>query len=150
MGMHSVAGRSAATAATSDNVGAALWNPAAAKILWVTEISWFKTVATADIAGLVRTSTRGTQTSTVTPDADNAYARDLTNSAAGVLDVTYSAQPTIQGPYLWRIGLPAAVAAGFIKVFKRPIAVPPGTGLAIATPVATILQPGDVAFEFED
>lgn len=150
MPRYAVAGRAAATAATADNVGAALWNPAAAKGLKVVEVHWFKITATADNLGIVRISTRGTQTLTVTPDADNDYERLVVPATGALLDLTYSAQPTLQTPYLKRINLPAAVGAGVMWVFPIPIDVPFGTGLAIATPTAVVLQSADVTFVFDD
>jgi hypothetical protein len=147
MGLNSVAGRSAATAATADNFACALWNPASTKDLWVIEVALAKTVATADNHGIVRITARGTQTSTVTPDTDNAWNRDGTPPTGAVLDVTYSAQPTIASPYLKRWNLPAAIGAGFVFTFPNPgIRVPAGTGLGIATPVAVILQASDVTY----
>ncbi len=150
MGLNSVGGRSVATAATADNVGAAFWNPHSTKRIWVTEVAWCKTVTTVDNPGLIRISTRGTQTLTFTPDIDNAWERDVDHPSGAVLDATYSAQPTVQGPYLWRWNLPAAIGSGFIKSLSGPgtpgLCIPPGTGLAIATPVAVVLQPGDVSF----
>jgi hypothetical protein len=118
--------------------------------LTVFEVHFAKTVATVDNPGLVRTTTRGTQTLTVTPDIDNHNLRLLTAITGAVLDLTYSAQPTIAGPYLDRKNLPAAIGGNFIWVFEKGVRVPAGTGLAIATPVAVILQPGDVTFVWEE
>lgn len=112
--------------------------------LTVDEIHGFITAATATSPGLVRITTRGTQTLTVTPDIDNHDERLLTPITGAVLDLTYSAQPTVAGPYLHRTNLPAAIGAGFMWVFPRGIRVPAGTGLALATPVAVILGVLDV------
>lgn len=144
-------GRCVATAATADNVGAALWNPHATMDLTVDEVHFFQTVGTVSNPGLVRTTTRGTQTLTVTPDIDNHDERLLAPITGALLDLTYSAQPTLATPYLMRINLPAAIGAGFIWAFApKGIRVPAGTGLAIATPVAVILQPGDVTFVWHE
>jgi hypothetical protein len=144
------AGRSVATAATADNIGAALWNPHATMDLTVDEIHFFITVATTTNPGIVRITTRGTQTLTVTPDIDNHDERLLTCITGAVLDLTYSAQPTIAGPYLDRKVFPAAVGAGWTWVFDPGIRVPAGTGLAIATPVAVILGAGDVTYVWHE
>jgi hypothetical protein len=146
MGFYSVAGRTAATAATADNFGGSLWNPSATKSLWVVEIAFAKTVATVDNQGVVRISARGTATTTTTPDTDNAWDRDGTPPSGALLDIAYSAQPTIASPYQKRWNLPAAIGSGFIFTFPGPgIKVPAGTGLGLATPVAVILQPGDLS-----
>lgn len=144
------AGRSVATAATADNVGAALWNPHATMDLTVDEVHFFITAATVTNPGLVRTTTRGTQTLTVTPDIDNHDERLLAPITGAVLDLTYSAQPTIAGPYLDRKNFPAAIGAGYMWVFPRGIRVPAGTGLAIATPVAVILGAGDATYVWHE
>ena len=149
MPRYSVGGRSVATAATGDNVGAALWNPHATKPIWVRKIEWFKTVGTADNPSLVRISTRGTASLTVTPTATNDWQSASVAPVSGMLlDLTYSAQPTVAGVYLIRNNLIATVGAGLVWDLDKDggIRVGPGTGLAVATPVAVILQPADVTF----
>jgi len=147
VGFNSVGGRSAATAATDESVGCTLWNPHASSRVWVTEVSIAKTVATVDNPALQRTSTRGTQTVTVTPDIDNSYERDISSPSGIVLDVTYSAQPTLQGPHLSVWNLPAAVASGRVWRFDPPgLCIPFGTGLAVCTHVAVVLQPQDATY----
>lgn len=145
-----VAGRTAATAATADNCAGALWNPHATKDITVYEVHFFHVTGTADNEGLTRITARGTASSTVTPDIDNDDARLLAPISGALLDVTYSAQPTLASPYLQRINLPAAIGAGFIWVFERGIRVPAGTGLALATPTAVILQAGDLTFVWDE
>lgn len=148
---HRVGGRSAATAATADHAAAAIWNPHASISLFVKEIAVVKTVATADNHGLIRTTTRGTAGSTVTPDADNDDNRRGTNGPGALLDLAaFTVQPTLQTPYLARSNLAAAIGAGFIWVFDESgIEVPAGTGLAIVTPPAVILQPSDITVVFK-
>lgn len=146
---YSVGGRTAATAATANHCGAALWNASSTRWLFITQISWAKTVATADNVGFVRISTRGTAGSTVTPAQQNDYTYDGAPPTGALLDLAaYSVQPTIisSTAYIWRWHLPAAVGAGFILPLPAPIGVPPGAGLAIVTPPATVLQPADVGF----
>jgi hypothetical protein len=118
--------------------------------LTVDEVHFFQTTATVSNPGLVRTTTRGTQTTTVTPDIDNHDERLLAPITGAVLDLDYSADPTIAGPYLHRLNLAAVIGVGFIWVFNRGIRVPAGTGLALATPVAVLLQPGDVTFVWHE
>ena len=145
-----VAGRTAATAATIDNVGAELWNPHGTKSVYVNEVWWFQTTAAVGNQGLVRTSAKGTSTLTVTPDADNATDRRAVPPSGATLELTFSAQPTLATPYLARTNTAAAIGLGFIWVFPMPIEVPAGTGLAIATPVAVVLAVSDVTFAFEE
>lgn len=152
MDRHAAAGRTVATAATANHVGAQLWNPSSSASIYVYEIHWVKTVATVDNLSIQRSSTRGaTPTATVTPDADNEFEGGTTSPTATVLELaTFGTQPTLATPALLRWNLPAAIGAGLMWVFSTPIRVRPGTGLCVATPVAVILQPADVAFVWEE
>lgn len=144
-------GRTAATAATANVVGAALWNPHSTIPLRVTEISWAKTVATVDNLALIRITARGTASATATPVIGNDLLRGVAPPSGAVLDVTYSAQPTLDGAvYLYRWNLPAAIGAGIFWSFRSVIRIPPGTGLALVTPVAVVLQPADVTFSWAE
>jgi hypothetical protein len=146
-----VAGRSVvSTGAGADNIGCALWNPHATMDLTVDEVHFFNTVATVSNPGLVRTTTRGTQTSTVTPDIDNHDERLLAPITGAVLDLDYSADPTIAGPYLHRVNLPAVIGAGMMWVFPVGIRVPAGTGLAIGSPVAVATTAMDVTYVWHE
>lgn len=152
MGYYSVGGRSVATAATDEIPAANFWNPATNKRLWVVEISVSKTVATIDNPAIQRTSTIGTAGSTVTPDIDNALERDFAPPSGCTLGLsTFSVVPTAQGPHIKVWNLPAAIGGGFIFIFPgKGICVPPGTGLAVVTHVAVILQPLDINFVWEE
>lgn len=149
MSEYYVAGKTAATAATINNVGGALWNPGSSPID-VFEIGWNKAVATADELAVVRITARGTATSTVTPTSVNDTENSRAPASGAVVDVTYSAQPTVGAIYMYRWNLPASIGCGIILTFPTGIRVPGGAGLAIATPIATILQPADVMFRFAD
>lgn len=149
-----VGGRSANTAATADHVAALLWNPDSVRSLWVEEIHIQKsTTATADSHGVVRTSTAGaTPTTTVTPDLDNDFEREITPDTGALLYLaTFGTQPTLATPYMYRGNLPAAIGGAAQYVFPgNGIKVPPGTGLAVATPVAVILMASDFTFVFHE
>ena len=138
------------TAAAIDDCGANLWNPHASISIFVVEVHIFKVGATVDNPGLVRTSARGTQTATVTPDIDNHYANRYAPISGAVIDTDWSALPTVAGPYLMRAHLPAAAGAGLIWVFSQPIEIPAGKGLAVATPIATILQDANITFVWDE
>jgi hypothetical protein len=147
-----VAGRSVvSTGALADNVGCALWNPHATMDLTVDEIHFFNTVATVSNPGVVRTTTRGTAVTTVTPDIDNHALRLLDRITGAVLDVDYSADPTVSGPYLARYNLPAVIGSGLMLSFApRGIRVPAGTGLALASPVAVATTSMDVTYVWHE
>lgn len=151
--LFSVGGRSTATAATVNHAGAQLWNASASKSLYVSQIGWSKTVGTADAVAMVRTTARGTAGSTVTPVQQNDASYDAAPSSGALLDLAaFTVQPTIvstAAPML-RWMLPAAVGSGFILPIPGQIEVPAGTGLALITPVATILQPSDVTFWWQE
>jgi hypothetical protein len=151
MARYAVGVRSANTAATADNAAAVLWNPSGTRPIKLLEVWLSKTVSTADNQALVRVTARGTQSTTVTPDADNCFDDTKIAPASGaVVDTAWSAQPTVAAPYIARTNLPAAVGSGFIWVLSVPWTVKPGEGIAIVTPVATILQASDITFVFED
>jgi hypothetical protein len=146
-----VAGRTVvSTGAGADNIGCALWNPHATMDLTVDEVHFFNTVATVSNPGLVRTTTRGTTVTTVTPDIDNHDERLLAPITGALLDVDYSADPTIAGPYLYRVNLPAVIGSGMMWVFSRGIRVPAGTGLAIGSPVAVATTAMDVTYVWHE
>jgi hypothetical protein len=151
---YSVGGRQGVvTAATADHCAAQLWNPHATVSIYVVEVHWTKTVATLDHPSLIRTSGRGaTPNNTVTPDIDNHFNRRFAPVSGTVLELgTFGTQPTVAGPYLARTNLPAAIGAAWMYGFHdEPIEVPAGTGLAVATPVATAIQIGDATFVWDD
>ena len=145
----------AATAATADQSGVHLWNPHSTKWIYVREIHVFTTAATAQHPGVIRTSTIGTTpATTVTPDADNAFDRSAAPASGCVL---YSAAfsggyPTVQGPYMYRAIIPAAIGAAIMWSWLdgTGIGVPPGTWLAVATPIATALQANRYSYVWDE
>lgn len=146
-----VAGRGLATAATANHVLAQLWNPDATRSLWVVEIHIQKTAATVDNHSIQRSTGRGaTPTSTVTPDLDNDFEREITPDTGAVLELaTFGTQPTLATPPAYQGNLPAAIGAATQYVFAgQGLKVPFGTGLCIATPVAVVAQVADVTFVF--
>lgn len=150
----SVGGRSANTAITADHVAAQLWNPDATRSLWVVEIHIQKTTtATLDNHIISRSSARGaTPTLTVTPDLDNDFEREITPDTGAVLELaTFTTQPTLTTPPMYKGVLPAAIGASVQYVFPgNGIKVPFGTGLCVATPVAVILMASDFTFVFHE
>jgi hypothetical protein len=143
-----------ATAATIDHVACVLWNPHASKSIYVREVHVFSRGATIQYPSLIRCSTAGTgATSTVTPDNDNAFDRRA-NPPSGALiygGTFNTTQPTLQQPYMARTALPAAIGAAVMWSFlDAPIEVPTGTGIAIATPVATALQANSYSFVWDE
>lgn len=151
MPRYAAAVRSANTAATANNAAAVLWNPSGSRAIQLREVWCFKTAATADNQALVRATARGTQSTTVTPDANTCFSDTKLAPASGaVIDTAWSVQPTVAGTYLARANLPAAAGSGFVWVFSEPWVVKPGEGIALVTPVATILQASDITFVFDD
>lgn len=139
--------RTAATAATANAVAAVLWNPHASIRIRVYEVSWLKTVATADFLAVGRVSARGTATTSLAAAQANETDFMAAPPSGGVIDTAWSAAPTLvsTSALLYRAPLAAAVGAGFILPWGEEVEVPPGAGLAFFTPVATILQPADLS-----
>jgi hypothetical protein len=148
----SIAGRSIVTAATADHCAAQLWNPSSTRTIYVTGVSVAQTVATASHLALRRSSARGaTPNNTVTPTIANDYERKIIPPSVAVLEMgTFGTQPTLDGPALFRWNHPAAISAGFMVPFEtkdvQGIAILPGAGITISTPLATALQPIDTTF----
>jgi len=148
---YSVSGRNAATGASADQAGAVLWNVSSAKTIYCREISGFTVSAVAWALQLIRTSTRGTPGSTVTPDIDNDRDRLLSPPSTCVLDLgLFTVAPTVQGPAMARTHLGAVTGCAFGWVFNPPIAIPAGTGLAIANVPATASPTMDFTFVWEE
>ena len=142
----------AATTAAANDVAAHLWNASTTKTIYVREIWYAKSAATADSIMLSRSTTIGTTPgATITPDIDNDTQRAVAPVSAAVLYTSnFATEPTLATPALAQTNLPAAIGAGFIWVFNTPIAVPQTTGLALASPIATIIQIADVTFVWDE
>ncbi len=147
---YAAAGRTAATAATADNAAAELWNPHATKSIYVREIWIFSSAATAMNLGIERSSAKGTSTLTVTPDADNAYDRRAAPPSTCTLELTFSAQPTMQGPYMFRAISAAVAGAGWIFSFPQPVEVPAGTGICINTTQAAAFPIAEITCVWDE
>lgn len=143
--MYRMAGRSAATTATTGNALFGLWNPHATVRVRTVEIGICCNGAPAAGASLFasRTTARGTSTSTVTPDIDNDTQRAQSPTSGLVLDLTYSAQPTFDASSLWQWTFAAVSASGIIVPLE--IAIPPGTGLAFRNVGGIIFPISDVS-----
>lgn len=150
MAHYVVGGRTAATAATARVVAAAIWNPSSSKRLHVWAVGVASTTAGVSNLGLARTTARGTASTTVTPDIDNEVERVAAPPSGFLLDLAFSGQPTVDASDLHRWNLPAAVGAGVILPFRKPIEVAAGAGLALITPTAVVLPVSDVFFDVED
>jgi len=147
---YSVCGRCSTTVATADVPAATLWNPSSIKTIYVREVSTF-TLGVAWNSELIRTSTRGTPGTTVTPDIDNDRDRLLAPPSGALLDLcSYAVNPTVQGPAMARMTIVGVAGSGYSLSFNPPIAVPAGTGLAIANALAASCGVMDVTFVWEE
>lgn len=146
----SIAGRTSISAATINTPVVGLWNPSTTRPLWLTAIGWAKTVGTVDNFAILRTSTRGTPASTLTPVQANDEDNEAAPITGALLDLgAYSVAPTLVSAtvYPFRWNLPATVGAGFILPMQGDgMKIGPASGLVILTPVAVALQPADVTF----
>ena len=150
--MYRAAGRSAATAATANNSLFGIWNPHSTIRCRLTELHLCVQGA-APTAGssmmLRRISARGTATSTVTPIIENDIQRAQAPTSGLLLDLTYSAQPTlVTSPALWQWSLAAVVSSGVIVPIE--ITIPPGTGLVLANVGAVVFPATDVSIGWKE
>ena len=127
---------------------AALWNPSTTKQIYLASISIEDDHATiSNRPGPVRTSTRGTPGSTITPDIDNDYNRAVAPQSGALLDLAdFTVAPTLQPPRLMRYTI-TATGGGVLIDFDR-LAIPPGTGLAIEA--TANLGSGFYTFEWDE
>lgn len=148
-----VGGRmNAATAATLRHAAAQIWNPSTVRTIMLHEI-WV-VITTAGVANLAlaRSTARGaTPGATVTPDIDNEISRAVAPASAFVLELAaFGTQPTVDASDLARWNLPAAIGAGVILPLRRPINIPPASGLCLITPTAVIFPIADITVAIED
>lgn len=156
MKRYTVAGKTAATAATIDVGIAAIWNASAVRRIYVYEIHLFKqAVGAADEPKLRRTSARGTAATTATPTIENDLAQDQAPPSGALLDLSYTVQPTFTGTSgsggdLASIVVPAAIGAGIMWSFPKPLEIKGGSGLAIVTGIALAMPVARVGFVWEE
>jgi hypothetical protein len=143
---HYIAGRNAATAATLRNVAAAIWNPHSTSRIFVYEIWSFPSTAGATNLGVARITARGTASTSITAALDHSIERDTAAPSGFILDLAYSAQPTVSASDMQQSILPATIGNGMIWGFSDPITVPPGTGLALITITAAAYPISAVTF----
>lgn len=148
---HYVGGRpAAATAATARAATVNLWNPHASSRIFVFEIWCVNTTATAFNVSIARSTARGTATTTVTPAAANSIEADTAAPSGFVLDLAWSAAPTIGAADLIRWNVPGAIGNGFILQFPDPLTIPLTNGIAVITPTALAFQVCDFTFVVGD
>lgn len=153
LGIYSVRGRTAATAATADHGVATLWNPHSTKRIRVLEFGLCCTAAPSAGASIYlrRASARGTPGSTVTPAIQHAHGRDIAPPSGALLDLaTYSVQPTFETGGFMGWVFAAVAASGLIYPIPRGIEVPPGAGLSMVTAAAVAIPISEVWFQWEE
>ena len=152
MARYMVGGRGVVTSTTQYDPEAVLWNASTVKDLYLTEVGWSSSAATTANIALIRTTTRGTPGSTVTPDIDNDRDRLLAPASGALLDLGAftGTLPTTAGPSMGLALLPNVAGSQFVAVFRPPIRIPAGTGLAMATSQAAALGAGDVFFVWDE
>jgi hypothetical protein len=120
---------SAATPAAAANAAAMnLWTPAA-RSARVVRIDFVITANTASTMTVVRTTARGTQTTTATPQAIDP----LSAASTSAFDTAWSVQPTFAATPMATFPLPASIGAGFTLIFDDadPLVVAAAAGIAI-------------------
>lgn len=145
----------AAGALAADAVTVLLWNPHASIDIVVHEVWRQKNSGAAENLGLIRCSTTGTASVTTTPGLAHHYAYKFAPISGAVFYSTFTAQPTVAGPYLHRINAPlltGTLGPGFFYIMMNyePIVVPAGTGLAIASPLSAVTVVGYYTFVWEE
>lgn len=143
---HYIGGRTTATAATARNVAGAIWNPHSTSRIYLYEVWTFPTTAAATNLAIARITARGTASTSVTAAIDHAIERDTAAPSGFILDLAYSAQPTVSASNNAVANLPATIGNGVMFGFSDPISIPPGTGIALITTQAAAYPASDVTF----
>jgi hypothetical protein len=141
-----LAGRTAATTATIGNAAFGVWNPHTTSRVKLTEVAICSTTAFNAANGLAlrRSSARGTASTTVTPVIYNDVQQMAAPGSGTVLDLAYSAQPTLQtSPALWQWSFAAVANSGVLLPFD--IVIPPSSGIALVNLSAQITPVLDVS-----
>jgi hypothetical protein len=118
----------AGSAASTTNAICNLWTPSA-RSARVVRIDFVITAATATTVSLVRTTARGTQSTTATPQALDP----LSGAATSAFDTAWSAQPTFAATNMGTWTLPATIGAGISLVFDDvdPLVVAAAAGISL-------------------
>lgn len=160
--VYSVRGFTAATGTTEPQPVCQLWNPDSAIRVRVLECGVTLGGVLPNVNQtqplLVRTTTRGTPGSTVTPDADNAWDNLVAPLSGVLLDLAqWSVNPTEATPGLlgWNLGGSVSTGtAGMGWVWANPVGIdiPPGTGLLISPTIggAAAWPTSEVYFVWEE
>lgn len=134
MNHYKASGVTVASGASADNAICGLWNPSSSKAIFCEKLAIFKTVAGgADIPKVRRSSARGTSASSVTPGIGADVNHALAPESGAILDLDYSAEPTLVAGDIDSIVTPAATGSGVIWVFtfEDGITIKAGNGLNI-------------------
>jgi hypothetical protein len=137
-----------ATIAAAANAGIAnLWAPAT-RSLRIIRIDYVINAATATTVSLTRTTTRGTQTTTATPQAIDPLA----SASTSTFDTAWSVQPTFSATRMGTYPLPASIGAGFTMVWDDadPLIVLAANGIALQNTGAAAASVGSVTFLFDE
>jgi hypothetical protein len=119
----------AATPAAAANAAAAnLWTPTNRSVRLV-RLDFVITAGTASTMAVERTTARGTQTTTATPQPLDP----LSGASTSAFDTAWSAQPTFAAVALATFPLPASIGAGFTMVFDDadPLIIAAAAGLSV-------------------
>jgi len=134
----------------------AIWNPHSTirLILVAMSVAVQASPGIAVSLALRRSSTRGTPTVTITPDIDSSWERDKAPAAAPLIDLQYSALPTLDASILDRFHVVSAapvVSTGFDKPMTFPgLIIPPGTGFVFGDVLDTTAVVADWTFTWRD
>ena len=137
-----------ATPAAANNSGfCQLWAPAT-RSLRIVRIDFVINAATATTVSLVRTTARGTATTTATPQALDP----LSGVSTSTFDTGWSTQPTFAATPVGMYPLPATIGSGFTLPFDDtdPLVVLAASGIALRNTGGAVAAAGSVTFVFDE
>lgn len=119
--------------ARSSANGIGLWNPSANVLVCLTELHITVAAANANAFVLRRKTARGTATTTVTPDINNAASSSAAPVSGVVLDTAFSVQPTFDASEIDLWSTDAVVGNAKVWRYDPPLVVPGGQGIGFPT-----------------
>ena len=151
----SVGGTNPATQAVADHCQYNLWNPSADHTVYLVLLALVIETGSAMDVGLVRTSTTGAgQAFHNTHLSEHDWDFEVPPVLHSYHGPFATTQPVVEKPYLFRGTSPnVAGASGFSRfwVFEdEPLQIPPGSGLAVATPTGVAIPPVWITYTWEE
>ena len=136
MNHYCASGITVASGATADNAICGIWNDSTTNSIFVKQMHLISTAATLAFPGVRRASARGTSASSVTPGIAADVNHALAPESTCIVDLDYSAEPTLESGDIASTVSPAAIGSGVMWVFDEWQTVKQNDALVLVTKTA--------------